>query len=197
MISALTIWNFLPEDGVPVDRHVERRRKLSIRDPRVLPFLLVSTALQAVRATTVITLAFYLQDTLRLDSQQTVQYSGIGFVTLALAGLFAQLVIVQRFQPSPRWLMRIGTTMMVAAFALFVVGTGYAAVVGALALLGLGLGFVRPGSAAGASLSVNPSEQGSVAGVVGGVAVIGNVFGPMLERHSTSCTTPHRSCSTV
>ncbi|MFI5394349.1 MAG: MFS transporter [Candidatus Binatia bacterium] len=180
VISALTIWHFLPEDGPPLDKDVERPRKLKIRDPRVLPFLLVSTSLQAVRATTVITLAFFLQDTLGLTSQQTVQYSGIGFVTLAVAGLFAQLVVVQRFQPSPRWLMRVGTAMMVAAFALFVTGSGYGAVVAALALLGLGLGFVRPGTAAGASLSVTPSEQGSVAGVVGGVAVIGNVFGPML-----------------
>lgn len=180
VISALTIWHFLPEDGPPLDKGVERPRKLSVRDPRVLPFLLVSTSLQAVRATTVITLAFFLQDTLGLTSQQTVQYSGVGFVTLAVAGLFAQLVVVQRFQPSPRWLMRVGTTMMVAAFALFVAGSGYGAVVVALALLGLGLGFVRPGTAAGASLSVMSSEQGSVAGVVGGVAVIGNVFGPML-----------------
>ncbi|HEX7410487.1 MAG TPA: MFS transporter [Candidatus Binatia bacterium] len=180
VISALTIWHFLPEDGPPLDKGVERPRKLSVRDPRVLPFLLVSTSLQAVRATTVITLAFFLQDTLGLNSQQTVQYSGVGFVTLAVAGLFAQLVVVQRFQPSPRWLMRVGTTMMVAAFALFVAGSGYGAVVVALALLGLGLGFVRPGTAAGASLSVMSSEQGSVAGVVGGVAVIGNVFGPML-----------------
>ena len=180
VVSALTIWRFLPEDGPPHSKSVERPRTLSVRDPRVLPFLLVSTSLQAVRATTVITLAFFLQDTLGLTSQQTVQYSGIGFVTLAVAGLFAQLVIVQRFQPSPRWLMRVGTAMMVAAFALFAVGSGYGAVVVALALLGLGLGFVRPGAAAGASLSVTPREQGSVAGVVGGVAVIGNVFGPML-----------------
>lgn len=180
VVSALTIWHFLPEDGAPLDKPVDRPRKLSLRDARVLPFLLVSTALQAVRATTVITLAFYLQDTLGLNSQQTVQYSGVGFVTLAVAGLVAQLVIVQRFQPSPRWLMRTGSAMMVAAFALFVIGNGYAAIVAALALLGLGLGFVRPGAAAGASLSVTPKEQGSVAGVVGGVAVIGNVFGPML-----------------
>jgi len=180
VVSALTIWYFLPEDGPPRDKRVEARRKLSIRDKRVLPFLLVSTSLQAVRATTVITLAFFLQDTLGLTSQQTVQYSGIGFVTLAVAGLFAQLVIVQRFKPSPRSLMRTGTALMVGAFALFVIGSGYGAVMMALALLGLGLGFVRPGSAAGASLAVTPSEQGSVAGVVGGVAVIGNVFGPML-----------------
>ncbi len=180
VVSALTIWHFLPEDGVPADHTIERRRKLSVRDPRVLPFLLVSTSLQAVRATTVITLAFYLQDTLGLTSQQTVQYSGVGFVVLAVAGLIAQLVVVQRFQPPPRVLMRAGTALMVLAFALIVVGHGYLVVMVALALLGLGLGFVRPGAAAGASLSVHPSEQGSVAGVVGGVAVIGNVFGPML-----------------
>lgn len=180
VVSALTIWHFLPEDGVPVETHLERPQRLRVRDPRVLPFLLVSTSLQAVRATTVITLAFYLQDTLGLTGQQTVQYSGVGFVTLAVAGLVAQLVIVQRFQPSPPWLLRTGTALMVAAFVLIVIGNGYAAVVIALALLGLGLGFVRPGAAAGASLSVRPNEQGSVAGVVGGVAVIGNVFGPML-----------------
>src|SRR5512139_56433 len=97
VISALTIWHFLPEDGVPVGRDVERPRKLSVRDARVFPFLLVSTSLQAVRATTVITLAFYLQDTLGLTSQQTVQYSGVGFVTLAVAGVVAALVIVQSF----------------------------------------------------------------------------------------------------
>jgi MFS family permease len=180
VVSALTIWHFLPEDGPPLDKTAQRPRKLSVRDPRVLPFLLVSTSLQAVRATTVISLAFFLQDTLGLTSQQTVQYSGVGFVTLALAGLFAQLVIVQRFRPSPPWLMRVGTATMVAAFAVFVVASGYGAFVIALAMLGFGLGFVRPGAAAGASLSVAPSEQGSVAGVVGGVAVIGNVFGPML-----------------
>jgi MFS family permease len=180
VVSALTIRRFLPEDGPRRDTWPEAQRKLSIRDKRVLPFLLVSTSLQAVRATTVITLAFFLQDTLGLTSQQTVQYSGIGFVTLAVAGLFAQLLIVQRFKPSPRRLMRTGSAMMVAAFVLFVIGSGYGAAVTALALLGLGLGFVRPGSAAGASLAVTPTEQGSVAGLVGGVAVIGNVFGPML-----------------
>jgi DHA1 family tetracycline resistance protein-like MFS transporter len=50
----------------------------------------------------------------------------------------------------------------------------------ALGSLGLGLGLVRPGSAAGASLAVTADEQGAVAGLLGGLAVLGNVFGPML-----------------
>ena len=69
---------------------------------------------------------------------------------------------------------------MVGAFVLFVIGGGFALYIVALMCLGLGLGLVRPGSAAAASLSVEPNEQGSVAGMLGGVAVIGNVFGPML-----------------
>ena len=180
VVSALTIWRFLPEERAAHTPMVNRPRKMRVGDRRVLPFLLVSTALQAVRATTVITLAFFLQDTLHLTAQQTVQYSGVGFVTLAVSGLFAQLVIVQRFRPSARWMMRTGTLLMLGAFIVFVVGGAFTVYVVGLIGLGLGLGLVRPGSAAAASLSVEPNEQGSVAGMLGGVAVIGNVFGPML-----------------
>ena len=180
VVSALTIWRFLPEEGRPLAHETDRPPRMRVGDRRVRPFLLVATALQAVRATTVITLAFFLQDTLRLSAQQTVQYSGIGFVTLAVSGLFAQLVIVQRFRPLPRLMMRAGTTLMVIAFVLFIVGGAFAVYVVGLICLGLGLGLVRPGVAAAASLSVEPNEQGSVAGMLGGVAVVGNVFGPML-----------------
>ena len=77
-------------------------------------------------------------------------------------------------------MMRGGAVLMVAAFVLFVIGGAFATYLVALMCLGLGLGLVRPGSAAAASLSVEPNEQGSVAGMLGGVAVIGNVFGLML-----------------
>jgi MFS family permease len=46
--------------------------------------------------------------------------------------------------------------------------------------LGAGLGLVRPGNSAGASLAVDPEEQGSVAGVTNAIGVLGNVFGPLL-----------------
>jgi len=180
VVSALVIWRFLPEEGTPAQSHAQPPAKMRVLDRRVLPFLLVSISLQATRATTVITLAFFLQDSLLLTAAQTVQYSGVGFVILAVAGLFAQLVIVQRFRPAARHMMRAGVALMVLAFSLFVVGEQVATFFAALACLGIGLGLVRPGAAAAASLSVQPNEQGSVAGMIGGVAVVGNVFGPML-----------------
>ena len=180
VVSGVMIHRYLPEDAPPVEHSALRPPRLSVRDGRVVPFILVSASLQAVRATTAITLAFFLQDTLGLSSQQAVQYSGVGFVTMAVAGLVAQLVFVQRLQPTARRMLHAGVPLSVAAFVIFMVAHSYAAYLVALTLLGIGLGLTRPGSAAGASLSVEANEQGAVAGLVTGVAVLGNVFGPML-----------------
>jgi MFS family permease len=180
VLSSFMIRRYLPEDGPPIADHTQRPPRLRALDPRVTPFVLVSAALQATRATTVITLAFFLQDTLHLTPARTVQLSGIGFVVLAVSGLFAQLVLVQRFRPTARFMLRLGLPLSVAAYALFAVGHGLPAYLVALVLLGVGLGLIRPGSAAGASLSVGIHEQGSVAGLVNGVAVLGNVIGPMI-----------------
>jgi MFS family permease len=180
VLSAVMIWVYLPEDGPPVKHGEERPPKMSFRDPRVLPFLLVATCQQAVRATTVITLAFFLQDTLHLGAKQTVQYSGIAFSVFAVSGLFAQLVLVQRFRPSAPFMMRAGLPLSLTAFVLFVLRGGFGQSLAALVLLGLGLGLVRPGYAAGASLSVEANEQGAVAGLTGAIGVVGNIFGPLI-----------------
>jgi MFS family permease len=180
VLSALTIWMFLPEEHAHVTAHRERARRMRVFDRRILPFLVVSTALQSARGTTVVCLAFYLQDELQLDAQRTVQAAGMGFVVLALAGLISQLVIVQRFRPSARSMMRVGVALMVVAFGLLIEGTVLPVFLCGLALLGTGFGLVRPGASAAASLAVEANEQGSAAGILGGVAVAGNAVGPML-----------------
>lgn len=180
VLSGLALRRWLPEERPVVHAEMAPARRLSPRDARVVPFVLVSAALQATRATTMITFAFYLQDTLGLTAERTVQLSGAGFVVLAIASLVAQLVIVQRFKPTARRMLRLGLPLSVAAYLLLAVGHGLPAYLIALVLLGVGLGLIRPGSAAGASLSVDANEQGAVAGLVNGVAVIGNVIGPMV-----------------
>jgi MFS family permease len=178
--SALSIWFFLPEEGTPSSQRPAGAVHLSFHDRRVLPFFLVATALQAVNATTTITLAFFFQDTLGLDSHATVQYASAGFVVLAIAGLIAQLVIVRRFKPSPRWMIRNGILFCLAGSLALATRGGFVVYSIALVLLGIGFGLLRPGTAAGASLAVSPEEQGSVAGLTNAIGVLGNVFGPML-----------------
>ena len=105
----------------------------------------------------------------------------MGFVTLAAAGLVAQLVLVQRLRPTARAMILWGVPLVLAAFVLLVAATQpRGRRWRRWRILGLGLGLVRPGSAAGASLAVGADEQGAVAGLLGGLSVLGNVFGPML-----------------
>jgi MFS family permease len=178
--SAGVIWWRLPEDGPVRPAGSVAAPRLGYADVRVVPFLAVGASLQAVRATTVITLALFLQDTFVLTAEQAAQRAGMGFVALAASGLFSQLVLVQRLRPTARTMIQTGVPLMVLAFALLVIGGSFVLHLVALGSLGFGLGLVRPGSAAGASLAVSAEEQGAVAGLLGGLAVLGNVFGPML-----------------
>jgi MFS family permease len=116
--SAALLWRFLPEE---TGHHAVTRRptaRLRLLDRRVLPFLAIAAALQAVRATTTITLSFFFQDTLGLDAATTVRDTGIGFVVLAVAGLFSQLVLVQRLRPTARAMLRVGVPLMLVAFVI-------------------------------------------------------------------------------
>src|SRR5262249_27314482 len=120
--SAGLRWSLLPEE---TPRHAMARAtgpRLSLVDVRVLPFLGLAAALQAVRATTTITLSLFFQDTLGLDSAATVRDAGFGFVVLAAAGLFSQLVVVQRLHPTARTMLRTGVAFMLLAFAVLVAG---------------------------------------------------------------------------
>ena len=188
VVSAAVIWFYLPE-GEPVRRTPQSREtRLKFYDKRIFPFLLLATSVQAVQATTAITLAFFLQDTLGLGADETGQYAGIGFMALAGAGLLAQLVLVQRLRWTPSFMIHVGLPLSLAAFVLISFEPPYLLDLLGLALLGVGLGLVRPGNAAGASLAVGGEEQGAVAGLLGAIGVLGNVFGPLLGTSLYSLT---------
>jgi MFS family permease len=197
--SAALLGKMLPEETAP---HAIARapvKRLPLLDRRVLPFLGIAAALQAVRATVAITLALFFQDTLGLATDEAVRDAGIGFVVLAASGLFAQLVLVQRLHPRARTMLYTGVPIMIVAFATLVIGGSLVTYVYALGALGIGLGLVRPGTSAGASVSVGIGEQGAVAGVMGGLAVLGNVVGPPVATtlYQLDHRAPYLLCMTV
>lgn len=188
VLSAVVIWFYLPESA-PAERSAAAPEvRLRFYDRRILPFLLLATSVQAVQATTAITLAFFLQDTLGLGADRTGQYAGLGFMALAGAGLLAQLVLVQRLRLTPAVMIHAGLPLSLVAFLLIAIEPPFAVALAALALLGIGLGLIRPGNAAGASLAVGAHEQGAVAGLLGAIGVLGNVFGPLLGTSLYSLT---------
>ena len=105
---------------------------------------------------------------------------GIGLTLSAAASLVVQLVIIRRFQPSPRTLLYGGVLISLACFVLFVFSNGYLPIMAALIVLGFGFGMLRPGIAAAGSLAVNYDEQGSAAGVINGLGASGHVVSPFV-----------------
>ena len=179
LASAAAIWLFLPEHSAP-RLMLEHRRALKWHDTRIWPFILYGTGIATAGAVPIQTVGYFFIDVLHYAPHEAPQYTGIGLLAMSLSALFAQLVVVQRFSPSARLLMRAGGIVTILSFLLFVISHQFGPVVFALILNGLGFGLVRPGYSAAASLAVDPHEQGAIAGLTGATAGAGFIFGPMI-----------------
>ena len=177
--SAAAIWFFLPERSAP-RVHIERRYKLHWHDRRIWPFIVFGLGISTAGAVPIQTVGYLFIDELHLKLVDAPQYTMIGLVASSLAALFAQLVVVQRFNMSGRALIRWGSVITIASFVLFIVGRQFGPLVMALIISGLGFGMVRPGYAAAASLAVDPHEQGAIAGLTGATSGAGFIFGPLI-----------------
>jgi MFS family permease len=177
--SAAAVWFLLKERDVP---RIRRGHAATVHwhDARVWPFILFGLGVSTAGAIPIQTVGYLFIDVLHFKPSVAPQYIGIGLVASSLAALFAQLVVVQRFNISARTLIRLGSLVAVAAFVLFAIGHQFGPLVFALILSGLGLGMMRPGYAAAASLAVDPHEQGAVAGLTGATSGAGFIFGPMI-----------------
>ncbi len=177
--SAVAIWLFLPERAAP---HPTLAPVLRLRwnDARVLPFILYGFGVSTAGAIPIQTVGYLFIDVLHFSPAEAPQYTGIGLVGSSFAAVFAQLVIVQRFNISARALIRWGAVIALAANLLLATSHHFGPLVFALILSGLGFGMVRPGYAAAASLAVDPHEQGAIAGLVGATSGAGFIFGPMI-----------------
>lgn len=177
--SAAAIWFLLPERTRPRVK-LERKSTLKWRDRRIWPFIVFGLGINTAGAIPIQTVGYLFIDVLHFSPAEAPQYTGIGLVASSLAALFAQLVIVQRFNMSARALIRWGTAIGLASFVMFAVGRQFGPLVMALVISGLGFGMVRPGYSAAASLAVDPEEQGAIAGITGATSGAGFIFGPMI-----------------
>ena len=180
LCGAVAIAVFLPERQKPA---VSRNDMppLKITDKRIRLFLFLGVTVSTIGAAVMQVAAFFVMDTMQLTGQETAQVVGIGMMGMAMATLFAQLVIIPRINASVRALLVMGIliTMLGISFLLFpVMNSALFAV--SMTLQGLGSGLMRPAVAAGGSLAVEPEEQGAVAGFNSSTAAVGFVFVPLL-----------------
>jgi MFS family permease len=178
LLSAAAIWLLLPERTRPHKR--EALKPLSWFDPRVFPFVVFSVVQGTAGSIPIQTVAFFIRDTLNSTTAETQQLAGVALMCSAIATLFAQFVLVQRFKLTTRFLIYAGIAIAILSNLLLMFAPNYGVIVFALMLSGLGFGMLRPGFAAAASLAVSQDEQGAIAGLTGGAGAAGFIFAPLV-----------------
>lgn len=152
-----------------------QRRRLSIADPRVKPFMIFGFAAGSLQAATGQAIGFFIIDRMAPGAgMAATQLIALTFMAGAGATLLAQWGLVRIFDLTPAQLMRWGSMMAAIGTGAIAIAPSFHAMVLAFALASAGFGFARPGFTAGASLAVGRAEQGAVAGAV--TAVNGACF---------------------
>lgn len=176
-IMVTAIFFLLPETTPPSPRALRARLKLS--DARLRPFLIFGLAFGIINAVPIQTVGFYFIDTLGLEARDAPQFVGVGLMAMAMASLFSQLVLVQRFHLPPHILLRAAPALILAGHGLIALSTAFGPLVFGLVLSGFGAGMAIPGFTAAASLAVGPDEQGAAAGLANSAVASGFIVAPV------------------
>ena len=177
--SAASIFLLLPERTTP-KLHARSSGALRWYERRMLPFTGFGVILSMAASIPIQIAGFFFMDVLHDEPGRAAQHTGIGLMLSAVAALFAQFVVVQRSGLSARVLTSVGLMVAAVSNFLFLVPGHIAITMAALFISGLGFGLARPGFTTGASLSVSPQEQGTVAGILNAAAAAGFIFGPLI-----------------
>lgn len=179
LISALLLVWKLPESP----RHHSAQAPtlpLAFTDPRYRNILLIGVLMLVALSVVQQTLAFYFQDTLKLNSQQVAGKVGLALMLSAVVALLAQALLVQRLKWPPFRLIFWGLLALMAGSAVLGIAGSITPLFLGVALCGLGMGLSYPGCLAAASLTVSAEEQGALAGLTSAVPALGSIVGPVL-----------------
>ena len=126
------------------------------------------------------TAGFFIESYFHFSSGHTAETVGLLFMLAGVLSVSSQLIFVRRMRMPSTLLLIIGSpTVLLCAISLMFHSYMSAIVLGFL-LLGIGIGFVLPGATSSASLAVNQTEQGALAGRISASQGLGTAFGPLI-----------------
>jgi MFS family permease len=181
--ASIAILTLLPERTPPQS---ERRRgdfKQSlalISDRRLSGYLICGLALSIVAGVTQQIYGLFTMDRLNVSGSHGTELTSWGFMANALALLLTQLVILPRISFGPRSLIIWGAGVLALGAIAQIFAPTLELLMLSQALQGLGGGLARSGFTGGASVAVQPHEQGAAAGLVVAINGAGFIFSPVL-----------------
>lgn len=146
---------------------VDEPAHVSPFNPRVWPFLMAGFGMFTALGLIQIVTGFLVQDRLGLDADTTGLYTGGALLAAGIGMVIAQTVIVPHSKWAPSTLLRVGTLLGAAGFALLALNSGFALIVISVTVIGMGVGIAMPGYTAGPTLLMSREEQGGLAGLIG------------------------------
>lgn len=177
LLNLLFVWIYLPE---PERRKGRRVGNVAATDKRVWPLLAIGLAAALAAVAMEQTIAFLFQDRLALDAQSTAKAVGMSLVVYGLVAVFAQGVLIRKLELKPSTLLRVGVPVAALGLGGLVYADDFASLTIALALQGLGQGFISPGVTSALSLAVDDEQQGAVAGYNSSAQALGRMLGPLI-----------------
>ena len=180
LIGALLAQKYLIQ-SIPETSESNQAGTLKFYDSRIFPFLIGWSVAFMVFTSVQIISAFYIQDQLGItDPDQVIKYTSIALLSMALTSVFMQAVVLQILNISTEILLKI--SFLIFGMVLVSISLVNSLSQFFLAYAGMGIAFsmITPSLNSAATLSVNPSEQGEVAGFLAGAPVVGMIFGPTI-----------------
>ena len=153
------------------------------KDPRVRDYLLYGLLITGAQAVNISVLGFHIIDELAAtgtSASASQPFIGLAMLAGAIATLLAQWGLIPMLKLQPRALMRWGAGLALVGNLMSIASPGYYGVVIGYAVVSMGVGFARPGFTAGSSLSVGPTEQGAVAGLMMSLAGLSFLAPPVI-----------------
>ncbi len=169
---------FLQESTPPKER--QKPKRIHFYDKRIRAFLVIGFLFGLINAVPLQTIGFYFIDRLGFSLEVAPQMVGVGLMANAMASLFSQLVIVQRFKLPPKHLLRIAPILILCGHSLIFLSSQMGPVIFGLMLGGFGVGLGLPGYNAATSIAVEPEEQGGAIGLSHSMMAAGFIFSPMI-----------------
>jgi MFS family permease len=183
LAASAAILLFLPERTAPQSARTRTSLRQSlalVADRRLSGYLICGFALSVAAGVTQQVYGLFTMDRLAVAGSRGTELTSWGFMANALALLCTQLLILPRTALGPRSLIICGACVLVAGVSVQVFAPNIGVLMLAQALQGLGAGLARSGFTGGASVAVQPREQGAAAGLVVAVNGSGFIFSPVL-----------------
>ncbi|MBR2820112.1 MAG: MFS transporter [Reyranella sp.] len=124
--------------------------------------------------------AFFVQDTLRIDTVEAVQRASLVSLAFAASSFGVQAFVVRALGWSADRLLAVGLAVCGVACSACLAAPGFAWLTAAFAAMGVGFAGVQSGLTAGASLAGRGDRQGQIAGRLLAATSAAWIVGPLM-----------------